>query len=112
MFLTDKNGKLYEYTIINNGDRFGILSRNFHFILEINNKTLYIKDVWVDVSLRRNGIWKSLLNEIKILAKDNDFNRIVSLGKFRRPLAEKAWSRIDDKKVIMNNRKKDYYIYL
>ncbi len=111
MLLKDKNEKLYEYTIINDSDRFGIVSRNFHFLLEINSKSLYIKDVWVDVSIRRNGIWKSLLDEIKKLAKENKFEKIISLGKYRRPLADKAWIRID-KKVVINNRKKDYYIYL
>ncbi len=115
MFIYDNLNDKYYYSIINNDLRIGILSNYFHFILkkETSNK-LSIIDVWVDPCIRKRGIWKSLINEIKIISKQNNFSQIVSYGQFRRPIANKAWMSIENKKTILNkkSRKKDFILIL
>lgn len=114
MYLTDKNGNTHDYDIINTNDRLGIVCNCGHFILDINNNNLYIKDVYVKKEFRKIGIWKALVNEVISIAKENRYKSIISLGQFRRPIATKVWETYANKSKVKNDKSKkfDYYINL
>ncbi len=114
MYLNDKFNNKYKYTTLKTNTTLAILIKNAHFVMDINENKLYIKDVWVDPSLRKNGLWKALLSKAKEFGKEYNFVVIISLGQFRRPIANKAWKSIKDKVEIQNSNSKkiDYHLFL
>jgi len=112
MYLNDNFENQYRYEVLINEKTFAILLKEAHFVLDIQDRNLIIKDVWVKKELRKLGIWKNMLKLTIDLAKQHKFENIISLGQFRRPIANKVWKTISDKKSVKNklSNKIDYFL--
>lgn len=112
MYLNDNFNNEYKYEILITEKTFAILLKEAHLILDIDSSDLIIKDVWVKKELRKHGIWKRMLNVAIDAAKQNGYKNIISLGQFRRPIANKVWKTIKDKKIVKNKKsnKIDYFL--